>query len=254
MVEWIYSPEAWVSLAVLSLMEIVLGIDNIVFITLLAGRLPLEKQLLARRIGLGVALVTRLMLLASISWVVQLKNPLFFLVKEWSGKDLILLGGGIFLLYKSAKEIYENVEHPGELHGPDGVDIQAPAGASFLSIILQIMVLDIVFSLDSVITAVGMSNELGVMAAAVIIAVIVMMVFAGVIGDFVQRNPSVKILALTFLTLIGAMLVMESTGQHVSKGYIYASMGFSLFVQILNLRMDKRVQKQAVATRHLPET
>jgi predicted tellurium resistance membrane protein TerC len=244
-VEWVTSPEAWVSLGVLSLMEIVLGIDNIVFITLLAGRLPKEQQHTARRVGLAVALVTRLMLLASISWVVQLEEPLFELVKPWSGKDLILFGGGLFLLYKSTKEIYENVEHPNELHGPDGVEVKAPTGATMASIIVQIMFLDIVFSLDSVITAVGMSNDLGVMATAVIIAVLVMMTFAGAIGDFVQKNPSVRILALTFLTLIGVMLVMESTGQHVSKGYIYASMGFSLFVQVLNLRMDRRAQKQA---------
>jgi predicted tellurium resistance membrane protein TerC len=244
MIEWISNPEAWVSLAVLALMEIVLGIDNIVFITLLAGRLPAAQQLMARRLGLAVALVTRLMLLSSISWVVKLKDPLFFLVKDWSGKDLILFGGGMFLLYKSTKEIYENVEHPNELHGPDGVDVHAPKGANMASILVQIMILDVVFSLDSVITAVGMSEDLGVMAAAVIIAVLVMMLFARTIGDFVQQNPSVRILALTFLTLIGVMLVMEGTGQHVSKGYIYASMGFSLFVQILNLRMDKRTQKQ----------
>jgi predicted tellurium resistance membrane protein TerC len=245
-VEWVSSPEAWVSLAVLAVMEIVLGIDNIVFITLLAGRLPVDRQLLARRLGLAVALISRLALLSSISWVVHLEHPLFTLVRPWSGKDLILLGGGLFLLYKSTKEIYENVEHPGELHGPDGVDVKAPRGATLLSIVLQIMLLDIVFSLDSVITAVGMSNDLMVMAIAVVIAVIVMMVFAGPIGDFVQKNPSVRVLALTFLTLIGVMLVMEGTGQHVSKSYIYASMGFSLFVQVLNLRMDRRAQKQQV--------
>jgi predicted tellurium resistance membrane protein TerC len=251
MVEWITSPEAWLSLFVLAAMEIVLGIDNIVFITLLTGKLPEADQVRARRLGLGVALVSRLALLTTVNWLAHLKAPLFFLIKPWNGKDLILFGGGIFLLYKATKEIYENVEHPGELHGPDGVDVVAPRRAALGPIIAQIMLIDIVFSIDSVITAVGMAEDLTIMSLAVLIAVLVMMAFAGPVGDFVQKNPSVRVLALSFLVLIGVMLVMEATGQHVSKAYIYAAMAFSLLVQVLNLRMDKRVQKQRVI-RELP--
>lgn len=244
MLELVTSPEAWLSLLVLSAMEIVLGIDNIVFITILTGRLPKEKQLAARRAGLAVALIARLALLGAISWVMRLEDALFTLFIPWSGKDLILFFGGLFLLYKATTEIYENVEHPEDPHTPDGVDVDAAAAAaaavSVPSIILQIMALDVVFSLDSVITAVGMVDHIEIMVVAVLAAVLVMMIFAGPIGDFVQDNPSVRVLALAFLVLIGAMLVMESTGAHVSKGYIYAAMGFSLFVQMLNLRMDKR--------------
>jgi len=234
----ITSPEAWLAFAVLALMEVVLGIDNIVFITILTGRLPKERQLGARRLGLLVALGSRLVLLVGISWVMHLKAELFFLVKPWTGKDLILFAGGLFLLYKATREMYENVEHPG---GEEPHDAHA-LGASITmgSVMVQIMLLDVVFSLDSVITAVGMAEDLRIMIAAVLVAVAAMMVFAGPMGDFVNDNPSVKILALSFLVLIGAMLVMESTGAHVSKAYIYAAMGFSLFVQLLNMRMDKR--------------
>ncbi len=240
MMDLITSPEAWLAFAVLALMETVLGIDNIVFITILTGRLPKEKQLPARRLGLVVALVSRLVLLGTLSWVMQLKNELFTLGKPWSGKDLILFGGGLFLLYKATKEIYENVEHPG---GDEAKDAHALGKAvSMGSILVQIMLLDIVFSLDSVITAVGMAEDIRIMVAAVLVAVGVMLVFAGPIGDFVNDNPSVRVLALAFLVLIGAMLVMESTGAHVSKGYIYSAMGFSLFVQLLNMRMDTRAK------------
>jgi predicted tellurium resistance membrane protein TerC len=237
-------PEVYVSLLVLSLMEIVLGIDNIVFITILTGRLPKEKQLGARRLGLAVALLTRLGLLTAISWVMRLQDTLFTLVVPISGKDLILIGGGLFLLYKATHEIFVNVEHPGEAEQEVEHDADQAAAkkgrASYPAIILQIMVLDVVFSLDSVITAVGMAKHVPVMITAMIIAVLVMLIFAGPIGDFIQNHPSVRILALAFLVLIGVMLIVEGTGGHVSKGYIYSAMGFSLFVQVLNIRMDAR--------------
>ncbi|MEM6991646.1 MAG: TerC family protein [Myxococcota bacterium] len=242
MIELLADPSAWVSLAVLSLMEIVLGIDNIVFITILCSRLPKEQQLPARRLGLGVALASRLLLLLGIAWVMRLTEPLFTFVVEWTGKNLILFGGGLFLLYKSTTEIYENVEHPGKHEPPDSADPDGagPKKASYSGIIVQVMVLDIVFSLDSVITAVGMAEHIPVMVVAMLIAVGVMMVFAGAIGDFIEDHPSVRVLALAFLVLIGVMLIAEGTGQHVSKGYIYSAMGFSLFVQMLNIRMERR--------------
>lgn len=237
MIELLTSPEAWISLAVLTLMEVVLGIDNIVFITILCGRLPKDQQLNGRRLGLAMAVISRVALLATINWVVHLDETLFTFVVPWSGKDIILAGGGLFLLWKATKEIYENVEHPEE-QAEDNVNMKGPANLG--RIMLQVMILDIVFSLDSVITAVGMAEDLRIMVAAVLIAVGVMMVFAGPIGDFVERNPSVRVLALAFLVMIGAMLIMEATGAHVSKGYIYSAMGFSLFVQVLNMRMDSR--------------
>jgi predicted tellurium resistance membrane protein TerC len=248
MLELLTQPETYVSLLVLAAMEIVLGIDNIVFITILTGRLPREDQHRARRLGLAVALISRLLLLSAIAWIMRLTEPLFHLVVEWSGKDLILAGGGVFLLYKATREIYENVEqHEAHAHAIVSQGPEAPrSGASrrdFASIVLQIMVLDIVFSLDSVITAVGMVEHLPIMIAAVVIAVIVMMIFAGPVGDFVQAHPSIRVLALAFLVLIGVMLIVEATGQHVSKGYIYSAMGFSLFVQILNMRMQARAAR-----------
>lgn len=243
MFDWVASPEAWVSLGVLALLEIVLGIDNIVFITILTGRLPREKRLLARRLGLGVAMISRLLLLLAIGWVMRLRDTLFHVVIDWSGKDLILLGGGLFLLYKATREIYENVEHPEEGVEGAGAERVPKTRAVLSSVVLQIMVLDVVFSLDSVITAVGMAQHVPVMMAAVILAVIVMMAFAGPVGDFVQDNPSVRILALAFLVLIGSMLIMEATGQHVSKGYIYSAMGFSLFVQVLVMRRSSKMRR-----------
>jgi predicted tellurium resistance membrane protein TerC len=250
MIELLSSPEAWVSLLVLTVMEIVLGIDNIVFITILCGRLPRERQLSARRLGLGVALGSRLVLLLGISWVMHLEDELFTLVIPWTGKSLILAVGGLFLLYKATREIYENVEQPGEHGGSIGTDAALAAGkpkVSYAGIILQVMVLDIVFSLDSVITAVGMAQHIEVMVVAMVIAVGVMLIFAGAIGDFIQNHPSVRVLALAFLMLIGVMLVIEGTGGHVSKGYIYSAMGFSLFVQMLNIRMDAKRARQAEA-------
>jgi len=246
MIELLHDPEVYVSLAVLSVMEIVLGIDNIVFITILCGRLPREKQIGARRLGLFVALFARLALLLAISWVMRLQEPLFELVRPFSGKDLILVGGGLFLLYKATHEIFVNVEHPGQ--PKSDVEHEAaeaavkPPKVSYGSIIAQVMLLDIVFSLDSVITAVGMAKHVPVMIAAMVIAVIVMMIFAGPVGDFIENHPSVRVLALAFLVLIGVMLIAEGTGSHVSKGYVYSAMGFSLFVQILNLRMDARAR------------
>ncbi|MCA9711824.1 MAG: TerC family protein [Myxococcales bacterium] len=247
MIELLSSPEAWVSLLVLSVMEVVLGIDNIVFITILCGRLPRERQLAARRVGLGVALIARLGLLSMISWVMHLEQTLFTLGVEWSGKRLILAVGGLFLLYKATREIYDNVEGSEAHGGATGDEAGAASGqatkatkATFAGIIAQVMVLDIVFSLDSVITAVGMAEDLEVMIAAMLVAVALMIVFAGPIGDFIEDHPSVRVLALAFLVLIGVMLVVEGTGQHVSKGYIYSAMGFSLFVQMLNLRMDRK--------------
>jgi predicted tellurium resistance membrane protein TerC len=248
MMELLTSPEAWVSLLVLSLMEIVLGIDNIVFITILCGRLPRDQQVRARRLGLGVALISRLALLLGISWVMRLQETLFTFVIPWTGKNLILVLGGIFLVYKATREIYENVEAPGEHGGSIGTDAALAAErpkVSFSGIIVQVMILDIVFSLDSVITAVGMAKHIPVMVVAMLIAVGTMMVFAGSVGDFIQNHPSVRVLALAFLVLIGVMLVIEGTGGHVSKGYIYSAMGFSLFVQMLNLRMDAKRVKHA---------
>ena len=242
MIELLQDPQAWISLLVLTAMEIVLGIDNIVFITILTGRLPKEEQLGARRLGIGAALISRVLLLLSISWVMKLTEPFFELWRPWSGKDLILFGGGLFLLYKATTEIHHNVNHP------DGHDEAEEAGlakprVSFGKIIFQIMVLDVVFSLDSVITAVGMADHLPVMVAAVLIAVGIMLAFAGPIGDFVQENPTIRVLALSFLVLIGVMLMIEGTGAHVDKGYIYAAMGFSLGVELLNMRRRTRLSR-----------
>lgn len=248
MPEFVSSPEAWVSLFVLLLMEVILGIDNIVFITILCGRLPKEQQLGARRLGLGVALFARLALLSAISWIMHLEQELFTLVIPWTGKNLILAGGGLFLMYKATKEIYENVEHGGEESGSDADEADDGKGkASYASIITQVMILDIVFSLDSVITAVGMAEDIWVMVIAMVGAVTIMMIFAGPLGDYIEEHPSVRVLALAFLMLIGVMLMIEGTGQHVSKGYIYSAMGFSLFVQMLNQRMEGRARARRLA-------
>jgi predicted tellurium resistance membrane protein TerC len=246
MLELLMDPEAWVSLLVLSAMEIVLGIDNIAFITILCARLPKEQQRSARQLGLGVALLSRLLLLAAISWVMQLTLPLFTFVRPWTGKDLILCAGGIFLIYKATHEIYENVERPEE-HQPQHVAGHLTSKkVSYAGIIFQVMLLDIVFSLDSVITAVGMAEHIPVMVAAMLIAVGIMVAFAGPIGDFIMRRPSLRILALSFLVLIAVALIMEGTGAHVSKGYIYASMTFSLVIELLNVRRQSRAQREAV--------
>jgi predicted tellurium resistance membrane protein TerC len=229
-VEILTSPEAWVSFLTLTAMEIVLGIDNVVFISILSGRLPLAEQPLARRLGLSLALVMRLGLLFAISWVMGLTAPLFsVLEKPVSGRDLILLGGGLFLVAKATHEIYDKLEVPHEEHA-------SGRRASFGAVIAQIIALDIVFSLDSVIIAVGMAKHVEIMVAAMIVAVGVMLAFAGWIGDFVNRHPSMKILALSFLLLIGVMLIAEGTGSHLEKGYVYFAMAFSLTVELLNMR------------------
>jgi predicted tellurium resistance membrane protein TerC len=232
--EWLTSPEAWVALLTLTVLEIVLGIDNIVFISILAGKLPPDQQARARRWGLTAAMLMRILLLLSIAWISRLTQPLFTVVgQEISGRDLILIVGGLFLVAKATHEIHDKLE--GE-EGTAGARVPASLGA----VITQIMLLDIVFSLDSVITAVGMARDLGVMIAAVVIAVIVMMFSAGPISDFVHRHPTVKMLALSFLLLIGVSLLAEGFGQHLPKGYIYFAMGFSVFVEALNLKVRRK--------------
>jgi predicted tellurium resistance membrane protein TerC len=226
--EW----KAWVSLGTLSLLEIVLGLDNIVFLSILAGKLPREQQRKARRLGLMLALVTRLALLTALSWMMRMTEPLFqFVGRAFSGRDLILLGGGLFLVAKATFEIHDKMEHK---HEPP----KAGTGR-FTWILIQIALLDVVFSLDSVITAVGMAQQLVIMVVAVILAVGVMLIFAGAIGDFVERHPSIKILALSFLLLIGVLLIADGMGKHIDKAYIYFAMAFSLIVELINMRVRK---------------
>lgn len=232
------SPELWIALLTLTILEIVLGVDNIIFISILSGKLPPEMQNRARQLGLALALITRIALLASMSWIVSLTKPLLTLDMmnihfAPSGRDLILLGGGIFLIAKATHEIHDKLEG-GEEHGSE-----KKAKPSFWGIIFQILLLDVVFSLDSVITAVGMVDELWVMITAVVIAIVIMLFSAGAISDFVNRHPTVKMLALSFLLLIGFTLVMEGFHQEIPKGYIYFAMGFSVLVELLNLRMRK---------------
>ena len=253
--EWFTNPEIWISLITLTLLEIVLGIDNIIFISIMASKLPANKQKKARQLGLALAMITRVLLLLSLSWIMTLTSPLFNmgdwialtdseLVKQFaiSGRDLILIIGGLFLIYKSTSEIHDKLE---------GADHQAETKAviTFTGVIVQILLLDIVFSLDSVITAVGMADHIEVMIAAVIIAVLVMMLSAGGISDFVNNHPTVKMLALSFLLLIGVSLLAEGFDQHIPKGYIYFAMAFSVLVEMLNLKMNKG--KKPVQLRNL---
>jgi predicted tellurium resistance membrane protein TerC len=233
--ELLTNPEVWIALFTLTALEIVLGIDNIVFISILAGKLPVHEQARGRTVGLSLAMFTRIGLLFSLTWVIGLTDPLFdVLSKDFSGRDLILLVGGLFLVAKATLEIHEKLEGEEERH-------DAPkASAAFASVIAQILLLDIVFSLDSVITAAGMAEHIEVMVAAVIIAVGVMLVSAGTISDFVNNHPTVKILALSFLLLIGTSLVAEGWGMHIPKGYIYFAMGFSVFLEMLNMRVRAR--------------
>ena len=232
--EWLSNPHVWAALLTLTALEIVLGIDNLIFISVTADRLPKEQQALARRVGLSAALFLRLALLGSVAWIVSLKNPLFSLFGvTFSWRDLILIGGGLFLLYKGTQEIHETIEGGGR-------DTAAPRAASFARVIASIMALDIVFSLDSVITAVGMSDDFWVMATAVVIAVLVMLFAAGPVAGFVNRHPTVKMLALAFLLLIGMVLVADGFGFHVPKGFIYAAIGFSVFVEGLNMMARKK--------------
>lgn len=231
--ELLSDPRAWIAFATLTVLELVLGIDNIVFISILAGKLPAGQQAKARYIGLALALVMRVILLFSLAWVIGLTAPLFSVIgEEVSGRDLVLLLGGLFLIAKSTHEIH------GSLEGEEG-HAGAKVFSSFISVIIQIMLLDIVFSLDSVITAVGMVNDLRIMIAAVVIAILFMMAFSGVIGRFVAKHPTVKMLALAFLILIGVTLIAESLDQHIPRGYIYFAMAFSVFVEMLNLRLRK---------------
>jgi predicted tellurium resistance membrane protein TerC len=225
-----------VALVTLAALEVVLGVDNLVFISIISGRLPVAQQALARKVGLGLALVTRLLLLFTISWMMGLTRPLFHVpfAGEVSGRDLILLAGGLFLIAKATWEIYDKVEVGAAPHGP------AAAGQSFASVIVQIMLLDLIFSLDSVITAVGMVNELPIMVAAIVIAMGVMLFAMEPVNGFIESHPSMKILALAFLILIGVILVADGLGQHVPKGYIYFAMAFSLGVEVLNIRYHRR--------------
>lgn len=234
MFEWLVDPEAWISLLTLTALEIVLGIDNIIFISILVGRLPANQRQSGRIIGLGLAMITRLLLLVSLSWMMKLTEPLFTLVgQEISGRDLILFLGGLFLIVKSVGEIKEAM-HPEAHHEEEN-----NKKVSYLGVLIQIAILDIVFSLDSVITAVGMANHLPVMILAIMIAVGVMMFAAKPIGDFVDTHPTLKILALAFLILVGVSLMAESLDIHIPKGYIYFAMGFSVVVEMLNIKMRK---------------
>jgi len=238
--EWIASPEAWVALATLTVLEIVLGIDNIIFISILADRLPKAQQGPARQIGLLVAMATRIVLLLSISFIMRLTEPFFAIASHpLSGRDLILIVGGLFLLTKSTREIHHRLE------GEEDESMGGKAIASFGQIIVQIALLDMVFSLDSVITAVGMAEDLAVMIIAIILAVLVMMISAKPVSDFVTRHPTVKMLALSFLLLIGMALIAEGLGQHIPKGYIYFAMAFSVFVELLNLKGASRARDAA---------
>ncbi len=244
---WTASAEGWIALSTLTVLEIVLGIDNIVFISILAGKLRAEERERARRVGLSLAMFIRIALLLSITWVMGLTEPIFSLAtlgQELSGRDLILIIGGLFLIAKSTHEIHDKLE------GEEGHS-NARVAASFTSVIVQILLLDIVFSLDSVITAVGMADDVAVMIIAVVIAVGVMLVSAGPISDFVERHPTVKMLALSFLLLIGVSLMAEGFEQHIPKGYIYFAMGFSIFVEMINLRIRG---KSAPVQLHQPYT
>lgn len=238
--EFLADPQVWIAFGTLTILELVLGIDNVIFISILAGKLPAEQQARARFIGLALALGIRILLLLSLSWIIGLVDPLFTIWgQSFSGKDLVLLIGGLFLIAKSTHEIH------GSLEGEEGHGSKKTY-SSFWSVIVQIVLLDIVFSLDSVITAVGMiSTTYGpagiyIMVSAVVISIIAMMLFAGPIGAFVQRHPTIKMLALSFLLLIGVMLVAEGLGQHIPKGYIYFAMAFSVLVEVLNMRLRKK--------------
>lgn len=234
---WLADPQVWMALVTLTALEIVLGIDNIIFIALLAGRLPRNQQKKGRTIGLGLAMITRIALLFSITLIMKLTEPFFEVFgKEISGRDLILIVGGLFLLGKSTLEVHNNLEGE-EGHAEDGVQ---PKTASLFSVVIQIMILDIVFSLDSVITAIGLANQLSIMIAAIVIAVLFMMFLAGTISDFIEGHPTIKILALSFLLLVGLSLMGEGLDMNIPKGYVYFAMAFSTFVEVLNLKVKKR--------------
>ena len=247
MFEWMWTPEGWIALATLAALEIVLGVDNIIFISILAGKLPEHQRPLARQVGIGVAAISRLGLLFAIAWIVSLTQPVFTLFgNEISWRDLILIGGGIFLIVKSVNEMHNKLEG----------DEQSSAGltqASFAVVILQIMVLDMVFALDSIITAVGMTPHISLMVVAILFATAVMVFLAKAIHEFVQRHPTVKILALAFLLLIGVVLIADGFGQAVPKGYIYFSMAFAVFIELLNIRFRKVSAKPVVLHERMRE-
>ena len=232
--DWISQPEAWIALATLTVLEIILGIDNIIFISILSEKARTDQRARARRLGLAIAMLTRIALLFSIAWVMRLTAPLFSVLgHSFSGRDLILLGGGLFLLFKATREIHEKLEGGGAGHD------SGYGKATLASVVVQIGILDLVFSLDSVITAVGMADQVGVMVSAVVIAIAFMMLATDMVSKFVSRHPTVKMLALSFLLLIGMSLLAEGFGQHISKGYIYFAMGFSVFVEAMNLWMAR---------------
>lgn len=245
--DWLTDPQAWIALATLTALEIVLGIDNIIFISILSQKLPEGEQKRARTIGLAVAMISRILLLLSLTWIMRLTQPLFTVVgQEISGRDLILLIGGLFLLFKATREIHARIE--GEEEGKDA----GTRSVSFGSVIFQIMLLDLVFSLDSVITAVGMVDDIPVMITAVVVSVGVMMLSAGSVSDFVNRHPTVKMLALSFLLLVGVALIAEGFDVHIPKGYIYFAMAFSVLVEMLNLRVSKKRKAGQAALTNRP--
>jgi predicted tellurium resistance membrane protein TerC len=247
MTELLTNPQAWIAFATLTALELVLGIDNIIFISILVDKLPKERREVARRIGLFMAMFMRIGLLLVLAWIVGLVAPLFSVFgQDISGRDLILILGGLFLIWKSTSEIHQSMEGEEESHGAKAVK------ATFTAVILQIMLIDLVFSLDSIITAVGMVDDVKIMIAAVVVSVALMMLFAGPIGRFVSDHPTIKMLALAFLVVVGVVLVAEGFGQHVPKGYIYFGMAFSLGVEMLNINMRKRSKTPVQLHKHIP--
>ena len=247
--EWLFDPQAWIALVTLTALEIVLGVDNIIFISILAGRLPEAQRQRARTLGLAFAMFTRIALLLSLAWVMTLTEPLFSIPvigREISGRDLILIGGGLFLLWKSVHEIHNSLEGEADEHAA------AAVRAGFAAVIVQIAIIDIVFSLDSVITAVGMVEQVSIMVLAIVAAVVVMMFAAGPIGEFVDRHPTVKMLALSFLILVGMALIAEGWDYPIPKGYIYFAMAFSVAVEMLNIRVRARRQDAVRLRKHTP--
>jgi predicted tellurium resistance membrane protein TerC len=240
MFEWIASPEAWIALATLVALEIVLGVDNIIFISILAGKLPEHQRALARQVGIGVAAISRLALLFAIAWIVSLTETLFTVFgNDLSWRDLILIGGGLFLIYKAVNELHAKLEGPDDAKG-------AAVQATFAAVILQIMLLDMVFALDSIITAVGMASHVSIMVIAILVATVVMVFLAKAIHEFVMRHPTVKVLALAFLLLIGVILIADGFGQPVPKGYVYFAMVFAVFVELLNIGAKRAAGKPVV--------